>query len=152
MSLIADMMSSICSLDIWSWGSASLSSSMVMKPRFLARAIIFFSDASLRSISGASPPSAVSISCASFFAISFCRLVGAGEVRQPLSQPTLRRDQALLLLKGLVGHVPLQPFRCILEGLVHFLRRGDDLDRCRQIASRAVRIAVAAGEGKAHGA
>ena len=60
--------------------------------------------------------------------------------------------QALLFFQGLIGQIPLQPFRCILEGLFDFLRRGDDLDRCRQIASGAVRIAVATGEGKAHGA
>ena len=66
--------------------------------------------------------------------------------------PCCACDQALLLLQGLVGHIPLQPFRCILQGLLHFLRRGDDLHRCGQIASGAVRVAVAAGEGKAHGA
>ena len=52
-SLIADMMSSIWSEDIWSCGSASLSSSMVITPRRLARAISFLIEASLRSISGA---------------------------------------------------------------------------------------------------
>jgi hypothetical protein len=36
---------------------ASFSSSTVMMPRFLARLISFLSDASLRSISGASAPS-----------------------------------------------------------------------------------------------
>ena len=69
MSLIADMTSSICSDAIWSWGRASLSSSIVMKPRFFARAIIFLIDASLRSISGASPLSCASVSTASFFAM-----------------------------------------------------------------------------------
>ena len=66
--------------------------------------------------------------------------------------PCCASHQALLFLEGLVGQIPLQPFRCILKGLFDFLRRGDDLDRCGQIASGAVRIAVATGEGKAHGA
>src|ERR1041385_5870137 len=64
----------------------------------------------------------------------------------------LRLDQALLFLQGLVGEIPLQPFRCMLQGLFDLLRRGDDLDRSGQIASGAVRIAVASGEGKSHGA
>ena len=66
--------------------------------------------------------------------------------------PCCACDQALLFLEGLVGQIPLQPFGCIVQGLFHFLRRSDDLDRCGQIASGAVRVAVAAGEGKAHGA
>src|SRR5579859_1950828 len=40
----------------------------------------------------------------------------------------------------------------MFQGLFDLLRRGDDLDRSGQIASRAVRVAVASGEGKAHGA
>ena len=63
-----------------------------------------------------------------------------------------RLHQALLFIEGLVGQIPLQPFRCILQGLFDFLRRGDDLDRCGQIASGTIRIAVATGEGKTHGA
>src|SRR5256885_15096293 len=59
-----------------------------------------------------------------------------------------RLDQALLFRKGVVGQIPLQPFRCIVQGFFHFLRRGDDLDRSRQIASGAVGIAVAAGGRK----
>src|SRR4030095_4297261 len=148
MSLIADMMSSIWSGDIWSEGRASLSSSTVMTPRFLARAIIFLIDASLRSISGASPASTVSTSEGSFFAIYSRRLIGAGKRCQPLSQSTLRLDETLLFLQGLCGEIPLEPFRCILQGLFDLLRRGDDLHGCGQIASGAVRIAVAAGEGK----
>ena len=74
---IADMTSSICSDAIWSWGRASLSSSIVMKPRFLARAIIFLIDASLRSISGASPLSWTSVSTASFFAMVALVFFGA---------------------------------------------------------------------------
>ncbi len=66
--------------------------------------------------------------------------------------PLLRLDQALLFFQGLVGEIPLQPFRCMVQGLFHLLRRGDDLHGCGQIASGAVRVAVAAGEGKAHGA
>src|SRR5581483_1831691 len=136
---------------IWSDGSASLSSSTVMYPRFLARARSFFTDASLRSMRGASPASAVSISCVSFFAMGFRRLIGAGKLRQPVSQSALRLDEPLLFLQCLVGEIPLQPFRCMLQGLFDLLRRSDDLDCSGQIASGAVRVAVAAGEGKAHG-
>jgi hypothetical protein len=42
-------------------------------------------DASLRSISGASPSSTVSTSWGSFFAMLIRRLIRAGELRQPLS-------------------------------------------------------------------
>src|SRR5215831_10426803 len=97
-------------------------------------------------MSGASPVSAVSISCVSFFAMGFRRLVGAGKLRQPLSQSALRLDETLLFLQGLVGEIPLQPFRCMFKGLFDLLRGGDDLDRSGQIASGAVRVAVAAGE------
>ena len=54
-------------------------------PRFSARCIIFLIDASLRSISGASPSSTVSTSWGSFFAMLIRRLIGAGKLRQPLS-------------------------------------------------------------------
>ena len=64
----------------------------------------------------------------------------------------LRLDQALLFLQGFVGQIPLQPFRCMLQSLFDLIRRGDDLHGSSQIASCAVRIAVATGEGKAHGA
>ena len=64
----------------------------------------------------------------------------------------LRLNQALLLIQSLVGEIPLQPFRCILQGRLNLLRRSDNLHGCGQIASGAVRVAIAAGEGKAHGA
>src|SRR3954453_12706548 len=136
------MTSSIWSGDIWSLGSASFSSSTVMMPRFLARAMSFLTDASLRSSSGASPASAASTSWVSFFAILFRRLIGAGEVRQPLPQSALRLLQALLFLIGLGSEILLQPFRCMFQGLFDFLRRSNDLHGSSQIASRAVRIAV----------
>jgi hypothetical protein len=47
------MMSSIISF--WSAGIAALISSIVIVPRFSARAIIFFTDASFMSISGHRP-------------------------------------------------------------------------------------------------
>src|SRR3954451_13308037 len=125
---------------------------MVIVPRFLARAIIFLTDASLRSISGASPSSTASPSWVSSFAILFRRLVGAGKLRQPLLQSMLRLFERLLLVIGLGREILLQPFRCMRQGLFHFLRRGDDLDRGSQIATGAVGVAVASGEGKAHGA
>ena len=120
-SLSADITSSIWSPDISPGGSASLSSSSVMTPRFLARAISFLIDASLRSSSGESPVSAVSISCCSFFAISSRRLICAGQLRQPVSQVLLRLLQPLLFLIGLGGRIRLQPLRRMLQGRLHFL-------------------------------
>src|SRR5947209_6189344 len=130
---------------------AALISSMLMIPRFWARCIIFLIEASLRSISGASPSSTVSTSWGSFFAMLIRRLIRAGQPRQPDSQCPLRRDQALLFFQGLVGQIPLQPFGCVGQGLVHLLRRRDDLDRSGEIASRAGWIAIGSGEGKTHG-
>ena len=69
-----------------------------------------------------------------------------------MPQSALRLDEPLLFFQGLVGEIPLQPFRCMLQGFFDFLRRGDDLDRCSKIAARSIRVAVAAGEGKAQGA
>src|SRR5206468_2316590 len=40
----------------------------------------------------------------------------------------------------------------MLQGRLHFLRGSDDLDCSSQIAPGAIRVAVAAGEGKTHGA
>jgi len=71
-----------------------------------------------------------------------CRLIGAGERRQPLPQSLLRLFQALLFLIGFSSEIPLQPFRCILQGLVDLLRRGDNFHGCSQIASGAVGIAA----------
>src|SRR5215213_7923667 len=123
-------------------------------PRFLARAINFLIEASFKSMSGASPPSA-SMSGVSFFAIKSVpcpsRLIAAGEGRQPVLQSCTRLDQALLFPVGLVGEIPLQRFRRMLQGRFHLLCRGNDLDGGRKIAAGAPGIGVAAGEGKAHG-
>src|SRR4029450_6379645 len=98
-----------------------------MTPRFLARAISFLIDASLRSMRGASPPSA-SISGVSFFAMLNRRLIAAGESRQPVLQSLPRLDQSLLFPVALVGEIPLQPFRSKFQGLLHLIRCRNDLD------------------------
>ena len=147
----ADMTSSICSDVIWSWGRASLSSSigddaalLGARDQLLDRGVV---EVDQRRIAASS----VSVSVVSFFAIwlssplSRCRPSDAS-----LSLIFLpRRDQPLLFLEGLVAEVPLQPLGGIGQ-------RGVDLDR-RPRASRPrsarslrahVRVAVAAGEGK----
>src|SRR5688572_25971807 len=88
-----------------------------MTPRFLARAISFLIEASLRSISGASPPSA-SISGVSFFAMLNRRLLTAGEGRQPIVHLADRRTQMRLFGEPLLGHFRLQFVRRLLESML----------------------------------
>ena len=79
-SLIADMMSSICSEDIWSWGRASLSSSIGDEAALLGagdhlldRRVVEVDQRRIAAVLGRS------VSSASFFAMCVRRLVGAGE-------------------------------------------------------------------------
>ena len=97
MSLIADMTSSICSDAIWSWGRASLSSSIGDEAALLGagdhlldRRVV---EVDQRGIA------AVAVSRLLLLRFSPCacstgRLVGAGERRQPLLDFLLRRDAA----------------------------------------------------------
>src|SRR3954471_17122360 len=121
-----------------------------MYPRFLPRAISFFTDASLRSISGASPPSCLSSVSTAMFAFAIetpfkPRLPSAVALDQggklPLRLGAGRPQPLLLLERGLVSHL-LQPGgRCFQRRIQPRLscQRVDDQN---EIATSAFRIGI----------
>src|SRR5574338_1386570 len=127
---------------------AALISSIVIVPRFSARAIIFFTDASFMSMSGASPSSVVSTSVASFFAM-LPPLFAAGECRQPLLDFLAREQQPALLLERILFAL-LQSLGRSCKGRADLPVRHQRIDRGPEVGHGTLGRRIATGEGKGH--